>query len=173
MTVGDLLLKLAGKQVPKAVGVNASGLLAAKMPGLYGIVAGGGGVVMFFPDSCEVAAFLVTAYDSTSDWKGGINGSVGAGAESASYLFDPTPGDANASSYSGAFFTVAGGPLGPLSGSLFAGVPDPVTGGQWFGAGVSFGPGGGAAYVVWDYKLLLSIPVAPQCLCYALVFSEP
>jgi RHS repeat-associated protein len=168
-TFFDLYRKLRGLQVPKAISVQAGGFFAAKIPGLSGILGGANTTVMFFPDSCEVGAYSVTA-GALTGWQGGVAISLGGGTEFAVYSRDPTPGHANAASYAGPFYTLQ-------MGSAVLGLADFISfpnnyGGYWFGFDISVGAGGGVAINEWDYSLVGSVTL-PKCLCDAAILVMP
>jgi RHS repeat-associated protein len=176
-TAADVLTKYRGGQIPKAVGINGSGMLASKIPGLSGWLGGYGFVGMFFPDSCEVAAYQVTAWSgwlgNRKKWNGGVMASVGVSGELACYTSDPTPRHADAASYAGPFYT------GQIStpaigvGAFFSLAQDNKYGGIWSGIDVGVGFGGGAAINEWDYTLMKPPLKVPKCLCYAEILAMP
>ena len=96
--------------------------------------------------------------------------SLGGGVEFATYINDPTPGHASAESYAGPFVTAQAG--ADIGGSIFKGKSKNGFGGNWVGASVSAGAGGGAAIVEWDYSRPLPVTL-PKCLCDLMILSMP
>jgi hypothetical protein len=179
-TSGDLAAKLLGMRVPKAHGLTAGGVLALKIPfsEIRGIISGASSAAIFFPDTCEVAAFSVTAgtadayrrdyWDNENEFnseeekhgewhEGGALVSMGASGELAYWI---GPGKASAASFEGEFHTVQAAfsvpftPIG-MGASVYWGDYSEKFGGIWFfGGTVGFGPGEGVAFIDWDYQIM-------------------
>lgn len=192
----DLALKMAGKQVPKAFGLNANGSIVLKVPWLPGLVAGGGNAVTFFPDTCQIASYWVRAglgnalaewrpptkqeYDTWNDY--GLNAGFGLGIELAYYIGNTTPGSANPDSFTGLFHTATVGFVVPVGG-----VPIPVgvgayrgdrdaSGGTWYGGSLAVGPSWPSvslAVIDWNYQYFAGPVKLPKCLCYAAILAMP
>jgi hypothetical protein len=171
-TAYDLWLKMHNQQVPKAVGLTAGGAFVSKIPGLRGIIVGLNTSIMFFPDTCEVSAYSVTALSLTNNMQGGIFASIGTGGERAHYFNNPTPGQASAASYGGPFSTILAG-YG-ITGSAFWGKPDQHNG-VWVGGSLTAGPpGAGLAGIVYDYEFMQEFTITvPKCACYTEILLEP
>jgi len=168
LTVGDVVDKLRGRPVKKAYGFNAGGIAQLKIWGIPGVQAGANTVVMFFADTCEIAAYsaatglgkelrdntlpsLVSGKPKMPDLKnstgkpeeGGFNLGVALTVEMAAMS---GPGPASAASYTGDFHTLQGSgivPVGDIPVPVAAGVfyGDKVGGRRWWGGNIGFGAG--------------------------------
>jgi hypothetical protein len=172
-SIADLMTKLRGGQIPKAVGVQAGGLLAVRIPFVAKTIGYGGATgVYFFPDSCEVGAFTIHAGFGITNivwYEMGAIGTIGAALEGAVYINNPTPGAANVASFNGIFHT-AEVSTPAWSGGAYIGDPDSA-GGRWIGGQVSppgTGVGLGGMLIAWKYQSFGSVKV-PKCLCYAAI----
>jgi RHS repeat-associated protein len=167
----DLVLKLLGLQVPKAFGVTAGGfMVAGSDEGVYAY--GANTAVIFFPDTCELAAYSVTVPDA----KGvGVMATLGAGLEYAIYGGDSAAHHANADSYTGIFYT-AQQSADIFGASEFFSLPNEY-GGFWVGIDVTIGAGAGAAVNEWDYEYFnpnsSSKVTLANCVCYPLILFVP
>jgi len=196
--ITDLFLKLHGRQIPKAIGVNAGGLLAIKLPWLTGSIAGTwlhsfllgvGAGIYFFPDSCEVGVYSIRAglgnnlvdwrpisdFDFGQNYEMGLIASIGASVETAVYYGNSTPGFANADSFVGLFHTIYID-TGAFSLGVYIGKPDASTGGNWVGGTFGVGAGLGFAVVDWNYQYMVKPStkfILPQCACYAAIAAMP
>jgi RHS repeat-associated protein len=202
LTASDWVTKVWGGAVPKAIGVGAGALIQYKIWALPGLQAGAQTAVIFFPDTCQVAAFstatgiakvarddilpaLVAGQAPQVTWAtaaaaGGepFEGGKQLGASvaiEAAFMIGPSP--ASPSSFEGDFYTIQGsiqaGTL-PVSvaGSGYAGVKDSL-GRQWYGGTLGVGtPGVSGGSVVWNYKKMGEVEV-PWCLCLALIYAMP
>jgi hypothetical protein len=181
---------LFGKATPYAKGLNVNALLAIDLPayvdaGIAGVVSGVGAMAVFFPDTCEVAAFSLVAGSPTilrkenhgdgypfdpdapnDSINQGLYYGVGVSVEEA--IFTSTPpirGRASADSFQGVFRTVLGN-YGIAGASLYWGLPkgrktdlaDITIDNNWFGTTVGVGAGFpvGLAVIDWEYKMLRS-----------------
>jgi len=188
----DLMAKLWGDCIPKAIGVTASGeIMGRLLPYLPGLVAGAGTVVIFFPDTCEVGVFTIYVglANAVGQWRlptrkdleegFGVIASIGAGVEGAVLVkrgpgglpIPCTAGEASCASFAGIFHTLTVDWIGvPVAGSVYVGDPGKVAGGTiiWVGGTITGGAGGGAAYTPWNYVVQTCITL-PACICYPLI----
>ena len=188
----DLIAKLMGLPVRKAVGLNASQLTQLKAFLGPGLAEGAGVSLVFFPDTCEVALFSLTAgmIDTVTGgpesalgepYEGGQQVSATGGVELA-WMTGPPGVQASAESFAGVFhtgsvsFKAEGVPMGA---SLYVGDED-KEGRRWYGGTLGVGPGKGAGIVNWDYHLSDKrwdldddYGAAGLCLCYYLISQMP
>ena len=197
----DLWKKKKHEQIPKAYGINAGFLAGLKIK--TGEGAGVSSVMVFFPDSCEIAYYSVAAQEGkkltgTEKIEGkrydfyGLNYTIGVSAELAVFVGNPNPGSANADSFAGIFHTIQYGGPGPgVSG--YIGEPyDDLYNSRWIGGTLGLGVGFGLSYVDWDYTLIKAIKLDAEywggdknykkaipdlaagiCACYAMIGALP
>ena len=174
-------------------------LVQAKILGLPGLEAGLGGVLIFFPDTCEIGVFSVAAGlgKDVIDWKMPTGGSFGkpyehgaqagvSGSLEAATMSGPAPADAI--SFKGDFHTLQanapvliGEAIVPLSGGLYFGDKD-AAGRRWGGGTLGlnlWGPAMGGGTLDWNYKLHKVVNLTTSagslgtCACYALTTQIP
>ncbi|WP_269525956.1 RHS repeat-associated core domain-containing protein [Coraliomargarita parva] len=188
----DLLGKKDMPHFKEAMGIALNASVISKFTE-YGLVIGAGASVIFFPATCEVSAYLVTAglltetgwrnlmssdFNDSSSYEeflayehGGYFG-AGIGVEAATYV---GPGIADAKSFNGVFHT-AQGALDAVGISGYVGDVDGYES-FWVGGTITLGPGMGIAKVDWLYNngnIVLDLDNlsydlgAGRCLCAAL-----
>ena len=160
----------------------------ARLSSTFGLVAGQNISVMFFPDSCEIAAYSATAGILDGDfWRplaaddfvghefhGGVFAAIGGGSEVAWFRGGSGAGDADAISFAGVFTTgEAAASLLGVSG--YRGVHnegEPF----WYGGTITAGAGIGGGVIDWNYELLgapvdLNEIALGRCLCRLLILG--
>jgi hypothetical protein len=184
-SVAALLAKLAGVPLPFTIGGGVS-FLAQIGPFEFGI----GREIFFFPDTCEIAAFMVSAGFGTAlrDWRPpnwgdlgpwwtwGLSFGVQSGIEGG---INTTGFPASAAGYAGPFNTLymSGTFAGVAAGGSLFQSPTPIPGTipQWIGGSIGGGwsspiPPFQIGLVEWDYKLIPgSIITLSPLQCCALI----
>jgi hypothetical protein len=202
LTIQDFWDVIFGNHVPKAFGFTAGGAGVAAFPGLpsevaaelgqtgesEGTVVGAQTSVLFFPDTCEFAAFTVLAGAATAlgfepigaddfetgPWyAGGLMIGLSGGFEAAMYSGGSgAPGTASPSSFQGVFATVTVNIALGLEG--YIGEINPADpNGKWEGGAITLGPSLGASLVAWKYELMGTPKKVPKCVCAVIALNLP
>ena len=187
----------SGKKVAWGLYTNAAATLKLQevpyWDDLPGINAGAGANIMFFPDTCEIAAFALLTGTLNQDKdefeikdiieRGGADrgaqASIALGLEYALYWGE---GNAGAESFEGVFKTAQASLPSYTSAAAYAS-SDLVTGDKqwgWLGVTGGIGAGAGGGVLDWEYYMMHHWDLERElsktkgrCLCNSLRASNP